>query len=93
MGRKKVSNPRLAKTVSLTEQMWREIDNHGKNRSKTIQLSLDAYFDWSEYDMRDMDASQICGILLARLQNNIGYTHQVTMEIEKLMKKLQEFDF
>lgn len=93
MGRKKVTNPRLAKTVSLPEQMWKEVDNFGRNRSKTIQLSLDAYFDWSEYDIRDMQAWQLAAKLLTRLQNNIGYDHQVTLEIGKLVEKLQEFDF
>jgi hypothetical protein len=73
--------------------MWREIDNHGKNRSKTIQLSLDAYFDWSEYDIRDMCASRIAGLLHTRLGNNIGYKHQITDQIGKLVVALKEFDF
>lgn len=93
MGRKKVSNPKQAKTISLSEQIWREIDYHGKNRSKTIQMSLEAYFDWSEYDIRDKCASQIAGFLHTRLGNNIGYDNQITKEIERLVKALKEFDF
>ena len=93
MGRKKVSNPKQAKTISLTEQIWREVDNLGKNRSKTIQQSLEAYLDWSEYDIRDKRASEICAILHARLANNIGFDNQITQEIARLVNALKEFDF
>lgn len=93
MGRKKVSNPKQAKTISLTEQIWKEVDFHGKNRSKTIQMSLEAYFDWSEYDIRDKKASEIAGLLHTRLANNLGYESQITQEIGKLVTALKEFDF
>jgi hypothetical protein len=93
MGRKKVSNPKQAKTISLSEQIWREIDNQGKNRSKTIQMSLEAYFDWSEYDIRDKSAAEICGLLHTRLGNNVGYDNKLCSEILKLHKALKEFDF
>ena len=93
MGRKKVSNPKQAKTISLTEQIWKEVDFHGKNRSKTIQMSLEAYFDWSEYDIRDKKASELAGFLHTRLADNIGYDSQITQEIGKLVIALKEFDF
>ena len=88
-----MSNPKQAKTISLSEQIWREVDNMGKNRSKTIQRSLEAYLDWSEYDIRDMKASQICGLLHTRLGSNVGFDAQLCQEILRLHKALKEFDF
>ena len=88
-----MSNPKQAKTISLSEQIWREIDNQGKNRSKTIQKSLEAYFDWSEYDIRDMCAGQIASILHARLGHHVGYDSQLCQEILRLITALKEHDF
>jgi hypothetical protein len=91
MGRKKVSNPRQAKTISLSQTTWKEVENRGMNRSKTIQTALTAWFDWSEYDWREISNSDLIRIIRGRHFHKQG-RDKMFKKLTRLLNEIEQIE-
>lgn len=86
MGRRKVPNPKQAKTISLPKYMWDSIDLHAKNRSyyieRCIGKQMNDILELEEYDVREFSTKQIATLLLDRLSNEDYVEEQFKFRID-----------
>lgn len=94
MGRKKIPNPKQAKTISLPKHLWEAIDLHQKNRSYYIERCLkvhmnDVLLDESEH-IANCDTHRIATVLFSRLQE-IERSYTLDHEEYNFLSLLKKF--